>query len=127
AAPSAAKRDASTQPATDAAASTRPTTQDLLTGERTSLKLGSLPLVMDVPKSWKVESPTGGGEWLQGPTPHGQVRIQLTSQGTPFTSSTLNLMDEQMNKEAAASGGKVIAKSLRNIGLGAKAREQLEV
>jgi hypothetical protein len=118
----------STQPSPDATtATTRPTTKALLEDKRKALALGSLPLVMDVPESWNMESPAGSSAWLQGPTPHGQVRIQVTSQGTPFNSSTLNLMDEQMKKEAAASEGKTVVKPLRNIGSGAKAREQLDL
>jgi len=119
-------KPSTTQPSTDTP-TIRPTTQSLLEGKRKSLTLASLPLVMDVPESWTIESPTGDTSWLQGPAPHGDVHIQMMSQGTPFTSSTLALMDEQMKKDAAASQGKTNVKPLRNIGSGAKAREQLEL
>jgi hypothetical protein len=101
----------------------------LLTGPRKRLVLGPLPLVMEVPESWKVETPAGGTvAWLDGPTPHGHVRIELTSQGTPFNAQSLKLMDEQAKREAATKAANAPEVTpLRSVGGTARAREQREV
>ena len=123
-APSTAKgKTANTQPAL----TSRPTTQDLESGARKHLFLGALPLALDVPESWSMDNSGGSSAWLQGPSPHGEIRIQVTSQGTPFTTAALGLMDQQATKTAAESKGAIQVKPLRSIGSGAKAREQREV
>lgn len=117
-----------TQPS-QSTATTRPTTQALLTGPRKPRVLGPLPLVMEVPESWKIETPPGSAiSWLDGPTPHGHVHIELTSQGTPFNSRSLTLMDEQARKEAATKGANAPQVTpLHSVGGTARAREQREV
>jgi|SRR5688572_14621037 len=65
------------------AATSRPTTQELVEGSRVPITLDVLPLVMQVPPSWKItRHDTSGGSivWLEGPTPAGEARIQLKLQ-----------------------------------------------
>jgi hypothetical protein len=61
-------------------AATRPTTQELVEGKRVPLMLDVLPLVMQVPPSWKITRHGSGGSnvWLEGPTPYGDAQIDLT-------------------------------------------------
>ena len=64
-------------------AATRPTTQELVEGSRVPMALDMLPLVMQVPPSWKItrhSSPSGSIAWLEGPTPAGEARIHLKLQ-----------------------------------------------
>jgi hypothetical protein len=117
-----------TQP-TQPAPTSRPTTQALLTGPRKPLVLGTLPLTMDVPESWTVDTEPGAAiAWLDGPTPHGHVRIELSSQSTPFNAQSLTLMDQQARKEAATRGADAVQITpLHSIGGTARAREEREV
>ena len=61
-------------------ATSRPTTQELVRGERVSIDLDTLPLRLRVPPSWKItrHGTAGSNVWLEGPTPHGDVQIDLT-------------------------------------------------
>lgn len=61
-------------------ATTRPTTQQLVEGPRTPKTLDVLPLVLQVPTSWKITAHGSGIVWLEGPTPAGEVRIHLKHQ-----------------------------------------------
>jgi hypothetical protein len=57
----------------------RPTTQELLTGHRTTLVLTPLPLTMQVPDSWKIEPLRGTPVTLvTGATPTSDISIQLS-------------------------------------------------
>src|SRR5207237_685982 len=57
----------------------RPTTQELLTGQRRTIRLGVIPLTVLVPERWEVK--TYGTDnvitFLEGPAPHDDVKIQL--------------------------------------------------
>ena len=60
----------------------RPTTQQLLSGQRTRSQLAPLPLTMEIPPSWtqgKFEGVENPGNLLQGYTPNGVVQISLGS------------------------------------------------
>ena len=70
--------DEQTDPQTTA--TTRPTTQELVEGQRVPMTLDVLPLVMEVPASWKITRHGTGGSnvWLEGPAPYGEIQIDLT-------------------------------------------------
>jgi hypothetical protein len=57
----------------------RPTAEELLQGPREPLRLGALPLTLEVPQSWEIWTLRAGLVFLQGPTPSGDVQIQLSS------------------------------------------------
>ena len=59
-------------------ADVRPTTQELLEGPRKAVSLGELPLTVQAPKGWGLETLSGTSHvLLQGPTPSGEASIQL--------------------------------------------------
>jgi hypothetical protein len=66
------------------AAATRPTTQELVEGSRVPVTLDILPLILQVPASWKITRHGSGGAnvWLEGPTPYGEAQIDLTQRPT---------------------------------------------
>jgi hypothetical protein len=72
----------SDQQATDQqnAAATRPTTQELVRGERVWINLDTLPLRLRAPSSWRItrHGSAGSNVWLEGATLHGDVQIDLT-------------------------------------------------
>lgn len=56
-----------------------PTTQDLAASPRAPLSLGVMPLSVNVPAGWKVQSPNDGQSmFLQGPAPNGDIAIALS-------------------------------------------------
>lgn len=57
----------------------RPTTQELLEGPRVGIVLDTLPVRMQVPPHWRITRHGTAGKivWLEGPTPHGDARIDL--------------------------------------------------
>jgi hypothetical protein len=64
----------------------RPTTQALLEGPRKRLTLGVIPLAVRAPASWGVKHLDGTNlTMLEGPTPTGDVSIQLSER--PLTSA----------------------------------------
>lgn len=63
---------------TDAKEPPRPTTQELVSGPYTRIRLDTLPLTLSVPIGWKIE-PLSNLVLLEGFTPAGQVRIQLST------------------------------------------------
>jgi len=69
----------------DVTGPTRPTTQELLDGERVTLSLDILPLRMKVPTQWKITRPGSSGRLvvLEGPTPGGLAQINLKHQDPP--------------------------------------------
>lgn len=126
-APSNRSSKSTTQPVS-AVATTRPTTQELLAGAGKALALAPMPLKTDVPASWHIDPGEGTIPSLVGFSPHGPVKIQLMQIPTEFTDKTLPLMDKQLSKQAAESGGKVEDKPLRQLGDGpAKVRQTLEI
>ena len=80
---------------------TRPTTQELQTAARKVIKLGSFPLTMEVPPTWKIEA-IGSGVWLEGETPHGDARIQLAAQGASLKLEAVIAMDKGARAKAAS-------------------------
>src|SRR5438552_12510947 len=70
--------DADSNQASDAgAASRRPTTQELLSGEYKRISLFPLPLTINAPKSWSVESLAEHLYLLQGPAPGSSIDVQI--------------------------------------------------
>lgn len=64
----------------------RPTTQELLAGPRKPVSLGELPLTVQAPAGWAVNTLTGTTHvLLEGPTPSGEATIQLNIR--PVTSA----------------------------------------
>ncbi len=63
-------------------ATTRPTTQELVSGSRVPMTLDVLPLVLDVPPQWKItrQGSTGTIVWLEGPSPGGEAHVALKVQ-----------------------------------------------
>ncbi len=61
----------------------RPTTQELLSGPRKVIPLGTLPMTVRVPESWKIENLDSGSiTLLEGHAPSGLVQIGLAQR--PF-------------------------------------------
>jgi hypothetical protein len=124
------------RPAVTRSAATRPSTQDLLNGPRKSLILGALPLRMSVPETWKIVT-ADSASWLEGSTPHGFIRMQLSAVlqgagsdvGNPvtFNSETLALHEKKAEKDAAASSGTIEVVPLHSLGVAAKVMERREV
>jgi hypothetical protein len=55
-----------------------PTTQELMSGPRKSIGLGTVPLKASVPQSWSIKSLNGGSiHLLGGPAPLGVIQIQI--------------------------------------------------
>jgi hypothetical protein len=116
-------------------ATTRPSTQELVSGGRKSVVLGTLPLRMMVPESWEIEK-LGDSISLQGPTPKGSVRIRLSQvlqqsgplAGSPvvFTKETLELRERKAKKDAAASNGTLELIPLHQLGMSAQVMERRE-
>lgn len=86
-----------------------PTTQQLLNGPRTRIKLASLPLSLEVPKGWAISQPEGTSiTFLEGPLPSGgEAHIQLTSKPSIWTDNQspmsmndrVSLLEEGAKKE----------------------------
>jgi hypothetical protein len=97
-----------------------PTTQQLMKEPRRPLKLGSFPLVVDAPKSWKVGSLFGSGQIvaLQGPATSGDVAVQLIEQGQLVPDRTIDVTFENAKREAASKPLPVNRVELRPLGPG---------
>jgi hypothetical protein len=115
-----------TNPAATEPVVMRPTTQELLSGERKTSRLSSPVLTMEVPISWK-DSATDNAHWIEGPTPKGQVRLQMTSSGTALLEATVNAIEKKAKAEAVKNPDKMTVVPLHPIGGGAKAMERREV
>jgi hypothetical protein len=115
----------STKPAA-ATAPIRPTTQELLEAPRKPLTLGALKLTLDVPPGWKITT-LGTGSWLEGPTPGGEVRIQLASQGAPLKVDSIYAMEKRAREDAAKHADVLEVIPLRDIGGLAKKMERREI
>ncbi len=115
-------------PATPATAPVvlRPTTQQLLELKRREIMLGSFPLTLEVPPSWKISS-EGSGTWLEGETPHGDVRIQLFAQGAPMKVTALLAMEKRAREQAATQPENLEVLPLKPIGGPAKKMERREI
>lgn len=59
-----------------------PTTQQLLTGKKKTVPLGTFPLTLDVPANWSLQSlGEGSSITLSGPANSGEITIQLVQPG----------------------------------------------
>lgn len=111
---------------TTATAPTRPSTQQLLDAKRKEIVLGSFPLTLEVPPSWKINS-EGSGTWLEGETPHGDVRIQLHAQGALMKTTALLAMEKSAREQATTQPDNLEVVPLKSIGGPAKKMERREV
>jgi hypothetical protein len=59
-----------------------PTTQELLSGEFQRISLAPVPLSAYVPKSWSVKMMADNLYFLRGPTPAGDVQIQIAERAS---------------------------------------------
>jgi hypothetical protein len=115
-----------TQPApAPATAPVRPTTQQLLEAPRKAIVLGSFKLTLEVPPGWEVNSP-GSSAFLEGSTPHGEVRIQLAAHGAPLKNNAITAMEKRARDEAAKQPTELEVVPLRNIGGTARKLERRE-
>jgi hypothetical protein len=107
---------------------TRPTTQELLSGERTSLLLTPLPLSMRVPTSWKIEPVKGRSvSLLNGPTPTSDVSIQFSIRPS-LTSEAFDHLIAGARKEMQQNPDTVKKLDVRPLGgSGAKLMERQTV
>ncbi len=76
--------------------------------------------------SWK-DSATDNAHWIEGPTPKGQVRLQMTSIGNAMQETTVNAIEKKAKSDAAKNPEKLTVVPLHPIGGGAKAMERREV
>jgi hypothetical protein len=87
-----------TPPATRPQTPPPPTTQDLLTGPRTSISLETVPGTISVPPGWKTNRLENEPVVvLTGPTPHGEV-VFLPGRLMQFTPQTLELYLERQRQ-----------------------------
>jgi hypothetical protein len=93
---------------------TRPTTRQLLDGEQIPLSLKVIPFTITVPKGWKPES-LGGVLIIEGPTPAGVARIQITRHASPIPQHSDRLV-EGAKKEIEANPGADNLAEVRKIG-----------
>ena len=56
--------------------------------------------------SWK-DSATDNAHWIEGPTPKGQVRLQMTSIGTAMQETTVNAIEKKAKSDAAKNPEKL--------------------
>jgi hypothetical protein len=115
-------------PATTQAASTRPTTQQLLTAKRKKLSLGTIEstnLSIEVPPSWQLNSGTNS-TWIEGETPHGDVRIQVAMQGAPLKEASITAMEQRARAQATSQPASLEVVPMRKIGGGARKMERRE-
>jgi hypothetical protein len=65
----------------------RPTTQELVSGERRKFPLTGIPITLSAPPSWAIRNLGGDGiTVLEGPAPHGDAQIQFSAGGTGLVS-----------------------------------------
>jgi hypothetical protein len=115
-------------PAATSQAATRPTTQQLLTAKRKKLSLGTIEstnLSMEVPPSWQLNS-GASSTWIEGETPHGDVRIQVAMQGAPLKEAAVTAMEQRARAQATSQPTTLEVVPMRNIGGGAKKMERRE-
>jgi hypothetical protein len=104
---------------------TRPTTQELLLAPRKKITLGSFPLTLEVPPTWKLNA-TGNWVYLEGESPHGDVRIQLTPQGAPLKLDSVLAMDKRARSKAASQPATLLVSPLKPINPPAETVQKME-
>jgi hypothetical protein len=100
-----------------------PTTQELAASPRTKLRLGDLPLTLDVPKDWGLKS-SGEGAFvtinLEGMASSGPISIQLSARlnrsDDPYTPATINGTFERLKKETQARPHEINRIEMRDLG-----------
>jgi len=97
-----------------------PTTQQLMAEKRRPLRLGTLPVVIDAPESWKVGSLGGSGQiiTLSGPATSGDIEIQLVEQDRPLFNIAIEKALESAKAEAASKPLPLNRVTLRPFGPG---------
>ena len=115
-----------TAPAAIATASTRPTTQELVAGNRKRVALGSPVLTIEVPASWK-DTVTDHARWIEGYTPHGEVRLLVSSRGEQYGLTTIAAMEKKARSEAQADPEHLTVIPFRPLSGAAKAMERREI
>jgi hypothetical protein len=104
----------------------RPTTQELLEGPRRQIQLASMPLTVRVPAGWAVKNLDGTSmTFLEGPTPNGDVSIQLVERATTKP-DRLQIMVDMAHKELKQFPDTMRMAELRDIP-GAKVLERQRV
>jgi hypothetical protein len=95
-----------------------PTTQELLTGEKKTLKLGEFPLSLQVPRTWQLKSwgDVSTVIMVTGPASSGEISIQLVQLGQPFPADRLPAVVQDAKKEAAAKPHPINRVELRSVG-----------
>ena len=103
------------------AAPSRPTTQELLTAPRKTIRLARLPLTAVVPKSWSVQE-LESAMLLHGPAPHADIQITLsikpnltaTTGGTPDVKERLAMIRTGAEKEWAENRDTIKVNEMRD-------------
>ena len=96
-----------------------PTTQELITGPKKTLRLGEFPVSLEVPAGWSMRS---FGEGLaplvtvSGPGSSGDIDIQLVQQSSIVPADRLEAMVNGARKEVAAKPHPINKVELRQIG-----------
>ena len=117
----------STRPASTLDLPVAPTTQELVSGKQKTIQLGTFPLSLDVPNSWKIAS-TSNSLWVEGYAPGGEIRLLLTPQGDPLKPAMVKAWEVRVSKESTTNpSSKLLHSSLRPIGGNAKAFDRREV
>ncbi len=83
-------------------APSRPTTQELLNGPTKKLSLGVIPFSITVPQSWEMKTTGDGLAFLEGPTPAGDVQIQLAKRHNQLSAQDVEALIRAAKKEADA-------------------------
>jgi hypothetical protein len=109
------QQDQTSDPATQASATvtSRPTTQQLLTGEQVRMPLRAIPFSISVPKGWEIKS-NAGIMTLEGPTPAGTAQIQVSRHVAPIAQHAERLV-EGAKKEVQSNTPKYGLAEVRNM------------
>ena len=114
-----------TMPAAVAAALTetsRPTTQDLLSGPYKEMLLPGLPIALQVPQSWKITQ-AGPLSLLEGPTPADTATIQF-AQRDPLRAEDVQTFIDRLRQEGERQNGNLKLVEFREAGNGVQVLER---
>lgn len=95
-----------------------PTTQELLTGPKKHLRLAGMPLALDVPTSWNLQS-LGDGALITvgGPATSGEINIQLAAPtAQPIAAARIEDIAAKTRKEVEAKPHPINRVDLRPLG-----------
>ena len=108
------------------AATSRPTTQQLLEGPRKPLALAAMPLTVRVPVGWSIRNMDGTSvTFLEGPTPAGDASIQLSERAVT-KADKFDIVVNGAKRELAEHPDTIRMAELRDIA-GAKVLERQRV